>query len=102
MHYWQGLFAPFIVELFMVRFFLAEPRSFHILRFVRVATAKLPTPARVIRTLQAFHPNCSMMEFGPDPAGGFELSLTHFDRNGFRGISPPSISHSPELLNDMG
>jgi hypothetical protein len=46
---WQGLEAPFIVELFAFRRFGGYPEGIN-LRSVGVATAELPTPACVKRT----------------------------------------------------
>ena len=47
--YWQGLDAPFIVELFTFHRFGGNPKAVS-LRPVCVVTAGLPTPARVKRT----------------------------------------------------
>lgn len=73
---WQGLFAPFIVELFAFRHFGRNPHDVS-MRFLGVATGKLPTPACVKRTSRAFHPN-GHNGFGPNPAGGFQMFLGSF------------------------
>ncbi len=52
---WQGLDAPFIVELFMFRRLSGYPDVINI-RLVSVATARLPTPACVKRTCRVLHP----------------------------------------------
>ena len=65
---WQGLDAPFIVELFTFRCFGGYPELVT-LRRGGVATARLPTPARVPRTCRALHP-IGHSGFGPCPAGG--------------------------------
>lgn len=55
--YRQGLFAPFMVELFAVRTFHANRRALS--RPVAcVAARKLPTPACVERGFRDLHPNC--------------------------------------------
>jgi len=46
---WQGLDAPFIVELFMFRSFCGYPDGVSV-RLLGVATGRLPTPACVRRT----------------------------------------------------
>lgn len=70
---WQGLVAPFIVELFAFCRFDRNPREVFA-RFLGVATGKLPTPACVKRTSRALHPN-GPNGFGPNPAGGFATIL---------------------------
>lgn len=81
--------APFIVELFAV---CGLGRSPEVVRFrlVGVATARLPTPARVQRTFRALHPIGPVLrDCGPLPAGGFEMllpSLTRFEPDGSAGL----------------
>ena len=57
----------------MVCFFGRTPERVP-LRFLGVATGKLPTPARVARTSRALHP-IGHNGFGPCPAGGIGKSL---------------------------
>jgi hypothetical protein len=52
---WQGLDAPFIVELFTVCVFGRTPEEVTF-RLLGVATGRLPTPAHVPRTCRALHP----------------------------------------------
>lgn len=59
----------------MFRFFGGYPDAVSI-RLVGVATARLPTPACVMRTCRAFHP-FGPDGFGPHPAGGFAVFLVH-------------------------
>lgn len=64
----QGLYAPFMVELFTAGFFGPSPERVTV-PVLCVTAQKLPTSANVERGLRVFHPNCSE-ELCPGPRGG--------------------------------
>ncbi len=98
---WQGLDAPFIVELFTFRVFDGYPEVVA-LRRVGVATPRLPTPACVTRTSRALHPNGSANAelWSMGPAGGLgwqepiRTRLGPDNSTGLHGGAFPARPHS--------
>ena len=95
---WQGLTAPFIVELFTFRCLGGYPEGVG-LRLLGVATGRLPTPASVLRTCRALHP-IGLAAVVRSPLGDLRRSFsprTRFESDGsadLHGRACPARPHS--------